>query len=159
LAETQMALSPAVAAAKAEAEEQGKTVVAIGWDGIARGILVVADTVKPTSAEAVAAMKALGLTPVLLTGDNEAVARQIAAEAGIDEFIAEVLPSEKGDVVSRLQREGRTVAMVGDGVNDAPALAQADLGLAMGTGTDVAIEASDITLVRGDLRSAVDAIR
>ena len=159
LAETQMALSPAVAAAKAEAEEQGKTVVAIGWDGIARGILVVADTVKPTSAEAVAAMKALGLTPVLLTGDNEAVARQIAAEVGIAEVIAEVLPSEKVDVVSRLQREGRTVAMVGDGVNDAPALAQADLGLAMGTGTDVAIEASDITLVRGDLRSAVDAIR
>ncbi|WP_373317968.1 heavy metal translocating P-type ATPase [Brachybacterium atlanticum] len=159
LAETQMALSPAVAAAKAEAEEQGKTVVAIGWDGIARGILVVADTVKPTSAEAVAEMKALGLTPVLLTGDNEAVARQIAAEVGIDEVIAEVLPSEKVDVVSRLQREGRTVAMVGDGVNDAPALAQADLGLAMGTGTDVAIEASDITLVRGDLRSAVDAIR
>ena len=159
LAETQMTLSPAVAAAKTDAEEQGKTVVAIGWDGIARGILVVADTVKPTSAEAVAAMKELGLIPVLLTGDNEAVARQIAAEVGIDEVIAEVLPSEKVDVVSRLQREGRTVAMVGDGVNDAPALAQADLGLAMGTGTDVAIEASDITLVRGDLRSAVDAIR
>ena len=159
LAETQMTLSPAVAAAKTDAEEQGKTVVAIGWDGIARGILVVADTVKPTSAEAVAAMKELGLIPVLLTGDNEAVARQIAAEVGIDEVIAEVLPSEKVDVVSRLQREGRIVAMVGDGVNDAPALAQADLGLAMGTGTDVAIEASDITLVRGDLRSAVDAIR
>ncbi|WP_122941012.1 heavy metal translocating P-type ATPase [Brachybacterium sp. EE-P12] len=159
LAETQMTLSPAVAAAKTDAEQQGKTVVAIGWDGIARGILVVADTVKPTSAEAVAAMKELGLTPVLLTGDNEAVARQIAAEVGIDEVIAEVLPSEKVDVVSRLQREGRIVAMVGDGVNDAPALAQADLGLAMGTGTDVAIEASDITLVRGDLRSAVDAIR
>ena len=159
LAETQMTLSPAVAAAKTDAEEQGKTVVAIGWDGIARGILVVADTVKPTSAEAVAAMKELGLIPVLLTGDNEAVARQIAAEVGIDEVIAEVLPSEKVDVVSRLQREGRIVAMVGDGVNDAPALAQADLGLAMGTGTDVAIEASDITLVRGDLRAAVDAIR
>ncbi|WP_341855496.1 heavy metal translocating P-type ATPase [Brachybacterium sp. GPGPB12] len=159
LAETQMSLSPAVAAAKTDAEEQGKTVVAIGWDGIARGILVVADTVKPTSAEAVAAMKELRLTPVLLTGDNEAVARQIAAEVGIDEVIAEVPPSEKVDVVSRLQREGRIVAMVGDGVNDAPALAQADLGLAMGTGTDVAIEASDITLVRGDLRSAVDAIR
>src|SRR5699024_3592180 len=142
---------PEIAAAKVDAEEQGKTVVAIGWDGIARGILIVADTVKPTSAEAVAAMKALGLTPVLLTGDNEAVARQIATEVGIDEVIAEV--------VSRLQAEGRTVAMVGDGINDAPALAQADLGLAMGTGTDVAIEASDITLVRGDLRSAVDAIR
>lgn len=159
LAETRMALSPAVASAKSNAERQGKTVVAIGWDGQARGILIVADTVKPTSAEAVAAMKQLGLTPVLLTGDNEAVARQIASEVGIDEVIAEVLPSQKVDVVSRLQREGRTVAMVGDGVNDAPALAQADLGLAMGTGTDVAIEASDITLVRGDLRSAVDAIR
>lgn len=119
LAETQMSLSPAVAAAKTDAEEQGKTVVAIGWDGIARGILVVADTVKPTSAETVAAMKELRLTPVLLTGDNEAVARQIAAEVGIDEVIAEVLPSEKVDVVSRLQREGRIVAMVGDGVNDA----------------------------------------
>src|SRR5699024_4158416 len=120
LAETQMTLSPAVAAAKSDAEEQGKTVGTIGWDGIARGILVVADTVKPTSAEAVAAMKELGLIPVLLTGDNEAVARQIAAEVGIDEVIAEVLPSEKVDVVSRLQREGRIVAMVGDGVNDAP---------------------------------------
>jgi len=159
LAETQMTLRPEIAAAKVDAEEQGKTVVAIGWDGIARGILIVADTVKPTSAEAVAAMKGLGLTPVLLTGDNEAVARQIATEVGIDEVIAEVLPAQKVDVVSRLQAEGRTVAMVGDGINDAPALAQADLGLAMGTGTDVAIEASDITLVRGDLRSAVDAIR
>ena len=159
LAEAQMALSPEVAAAKAEAEGQGRSVVAIGWDGAARGILVVADTVKPTSAEAVAHMVKLGLTPVLLTGDNETVARQIAAEVGIDEVIAEVLPAQKVDVVTRLQADGRIVAMVGDGVNDAPALAQADLGLAMGTGTDVAIEASDITLVRGDLRSAVDAIR
>ncbi|MGP5125527.1 heavy metal translocating P-type ATPase [Brachybacterium tyrofermentans] len=159
LAEAQMSLSPEVAAAKAEAEGQGRSVVAIGWDGAARGILVVADTVKPTSAEAVAHMVKLGLTPVLLTGDNETVARQIAAEVGIDEVIAEVLPAQKVDVVTRLQGEGRIVAMVGDGVNDAPALAQADLGLAMGTGTDVAIEASDITLVRGDLRSAVDAIR
>ncbi|MGO2820747.1 MAG: heavy metal translocating P-type ATPase, partial [Brachybacterium tyrofermentans] len=159
LAEAQMSLSPEVAAAKAEAEGQGRSVVAIGWDGAARGILVVADTVKPTSAEAVAHMVKLGLTPVLLTGDNETVARQIAAEVGIDEVIAEVLPAQKVDVVTRLQANGRIVAMVGDGVNDAPALAQADLGLAMGTGADVAIEASDITLVRGDLRSAVDAIR
>ncbi|MGP5639855.1 heavy metal translocating P-type ATPase [Brachybacterium tyrofermentans] len=159
LADAQMALSPEIAAAKAAAEEQGRTVVAVGWDGAARGILVVADAVKPTSAQAIAQMKELGLHPVLLTGDNEAVAQQIAAEVGIDEVIAEVLPAQKVDVVTRLQGEGRIVAMVGDGVNDAPALAQADLGLAMGTGTDVAIEASDITLVRGDLRSAVDAIR
>ena len=159
LAEWSQHLSPEVAAAKARAEGEGKTVVAVGWDGAARGILVVADTVKPTSAEAIRRLKGLGLAPVLLTGDNEAVARQIAAEVGIGEVIAEVLPQEKVDVVARLQAEGKVVAMVGDGVNDAPALARADLGLAMGTGTDVAIEASDITLVRGDLRSAVDAIR
>ena len=159
LAEWSQELSPALVAAKTQAEGEGKTVVAVGWDGQARGVLVVADTVKPTSAEAVTQLKALGLTPVLLTGDNEAVARQIAAEVGIDEVIAEVLPKDKVDVVTRLQAEGRVVAMIGDGVNDAPALAQADLGLAMGTGADVAIEASDITLVRGDLRSAVDAIR
>ena len=159
LTEWSQRLSPQVAAAKADAESEGKTVVAVGWDGAARGILIIADTVKPTSAEAIAQMKALGLTPVLLTGDNEAVARQIAAEVGIDQVIAEVLPKDKVDVVARLQGEGKIVAMVGDGVNDAPALAQADLGLAMGTGTDVAIEASDLTLVRGDLRSAVDAIR
>ena len=159
LAEWSQELSPALVAAKTRAEGEGKTVVAVGWDGQARGVIVVADTVKPTSAEAVTQLKALGLTPVLLTGDNEAVARQIAAEVGIDEVIAEVLPKDKVDVVTRLQAEGRVVAMIGDGVNDAPALAQADLGLAMGTGADVAIEASDITLVRGDLRSAVDAIR
>lgn len=159
LAEWSQHLSPEIAQAKADAESQGKTVVAVGWDGRARGILIVADTVKPTSAEAIARFKELGLTPVLLTGDNEAVARQIAAEVGIDEVIAEVLPADKVDVVRRLQGEGKVVAMIGDGVNDAPALAQADLGLAMGTGADVAIEASDITLVRGDLRSAVDAIR
>ncbi|WP_295795744.1 copper-translocating P-type ATPase, partial [uncultured Microbacterium sp.] len=159
LADWSQQLSPAVADAKAAAESEGKTVVAVGWDGQARGILVVADTVKPTSAEAISQLKQIGLTPVLLTGDNEAVARQIAAEVGIDQVIAEVLPQDKVDVIARLQGEGKTVAMVGDGVNDAPALAQADLGLAMGTGTDVAIEASDITLVRGDLRSAVDAIR
>ena len=159
LADWAQQLSREVASAKARAEGEGKTVVAIGWDGQARGILVVADTVKPTSAEAIRGLKEIGLTPILLTGDNEAVARQIAAEVGIDEVIADVLPKDKVDVVARLQREGKIVAMVGDGVNDAPALAQADLGLAMGTGTDVAIEASDITLVRGDLRAAVDAIR
>ncbi|WP_447647268.1 heavy metal translocating P-type ATPase [Microbacterium forte] len=159
LAEWAQALSPELAATKARAEGEGKTVVAVGWDGLARGILVVADTVKPSSAEAIARFRAIGLTPILLTGDNEAVARRIAAEVGIDEVIAEVLPADKVAVITRLQGEGKTVAMIGDGVNDAPALAQADLGLAMGTGADVAIEASDITLVRGDLRSAVDAIR
>ena len=158
LAEWSLRLSPEVAAIKARAEGEGMTVVAVAWDGQARGVLVVADAVKPTSAEAVSRFRALGLTPVLLTGDNEAVARRIAAAVGIDEVIAEVLPKDKVDVVARLQGEGRVVAMVGDGVNDAPALAQADLGLAMGTGADVAIEASDITLVRGDLRSVVDAI-
>ena len=159
LAEWSQRLSPELVGAKAEAEGQGKTVVAVGWDGAARGILIVADTVKATSAEAISQLKAIGLTPVLLTGDNEAVARQIADEVGIERVIAEVLPKDKVDVVIALQKEGKVVAMVGDGVNDAPALAQADLGMAMGTGTDVAIEASDITLVRGDLRSAADAIR
>ena len=159
LAEWSQKLSRELASTKARAEGEGKTVVAVGWDGQARGILVVADTVKPSSAEAIRRFKEIGLTPILLTGDNEAVARQIAAEVGIEEVIAEVLPKDKVDVVTRLQREGKTVAMIGDGVNDAPALAQADLGLAMGTGADVAIEASDITLVRGDLRSAADAIR
>ncbi|MEV7610855.1 heavy metal translocating P-type ATPase [Microbacterium sp. NPDC089320] len=159
LAEWAQSLSPELASTKVRAEGEGKTVVAVGWDGRARGILIVADTVKPGSAEAIARFRQVGLTPILLTGDNEAVARRIAAEVGIDEVIAEVLPKDKVDVIARLQGEGKTVAMVGDGVNDAPALAQADLGLAMGTGADVAIEASDITLVRGDLRSAVDAIR
>ena len=159
LAEWSIHLSSAVAQAKAAAEGEGKTVVAVGWDGAARGIVIIADSVKPTSAEAIGRLKAMGLTPVLLTGDNSAVAREIAAEVGIDEVIAEVLPKDKVDVVARLQNEGKTVAMVGDGVNDAPALAQADLGLSMGTGTDAAIEASDITLVRGDLLGAVDAIR
>ncbi len=159
LADWALHLTDDLAAAKAAAEAQGATVVAVGWDGAARGILVVSDTVKPTSAEAIRELRALGLTPVLLTGDNEAAARQIAAEVGIDEVIAEVMPQDKVAVVTRLQAQGRVVAMVGDGVNDAPALAAADLGLAMGTGTDVAIEAADITLVRGDLRAAVDAIR
>ncbi|MGW4497983.1 heavy metal translocating P-type ATPase [Micromonospora sp. NPDC004336] len=148
-----------VARAATTAEAEGRTAVLAGWDGRARGVLAVADVVKPTSRAAVAGLRALGLTPVLLTGDNATVARAVAAEVGIDEVIAEVLPAEKVDVVRRLQGEGRTVAMVGDGVNDAAALAQADLGLAMGTGTDVAIEASDLTLVRGDLMAAVDAIR
>ncbi|MGZ4648012.1 MAG: heavy metal translocating P-type ATPase, partial [Blastococcus sp.] len=149
--------------AATEAEARGRTAIAVGWDGAARGILVVADAVKPTSTEAVRRLRALGLTPILLTGDNAAVAASVAAEVGIDPgpdtVIAEVLPQEKVDVVRRLQAEGRIVAMVGDGVNDAGALAQADLGLAMGTGSDVAIEASDLTLVRGDLRVAGDAIR
>ena len=152
-------LSAELTHAKTRAEAEGKTVVAVGWDGQPRGILVIADTVKPTSAQAIAQMRGLGLTPILLTGDNDAVARHIAAEVGIDTVIAEVMPTDKVDVIADLQAQGKTVAMVGDGVNDAPALAQADLGLAMGTGTDVAIEASDITLVRGDLGSAVDAIR
>jgi P-type Cu+ transporter len=145
--------------AKQQAESQGRTAVVVAWDGEARAVLVVADTVKPTSAKAIEGLRALGLRPVLLTGDNEAAARAVAAEVGIEEVIAEVLPKDKVDVVKRLQSEGRVVAMIGDGVNDAAALAQADLGLAMGTGTDVAIEAGDITLVRGDLRAAVDAIR
>ena len=145
--------------AKHSAEQQGRTAVLAAWDGEVRAVIAVADTVKPTSAEAVAALQQLGLRPVLLTGDNETTARAVAAEVGIDEVIAEVLPAEKADVVRRLQDEGRVVAMAGDGVNDAPALAQADLGLAIGTGTDVAIEASDLTLVSGDLRAAADAIR
>ncbi|UGS34486.1 heavy metal translocating P-type ATPase [Capillimicrobium parvum] len=146
-------------AARRAAEAQGRTAVAAAWDGEARAVIVVADTVKATSAEAVAGLRGLGLRPVLLTGDNEATARAVAAEVGIDEVIAEVLPADKAGVVRRLQAEGRVVAMVGDGINDAPALAQADLGLAIGTGTDVAIEASDLTLVSGDLRAAADAIR
>jgi Cu+-exporting ATPase len=148
-----------VSRAATDAEAAGRTAVLAGWDGRARGVLAVADVVKPTSAAAVAGLRALGLTPVLLTGDNATVARAVAAEVGIAEVIAGVLPGDKVDVIRRLQAEGRTVAMVGDGVNDAAALAQADLGLAMGTGTDAAIEASDLTLVRGDLTAAVDAIQ
>ena len=146
-------------AAKARAEGEGKTAVAVGWDGRARGIVVVTDTVKPTSAEAVRQFKLLGLTPVLLTGDNATVANRIADEVGIAHVFAEVMPADKVAAVKRLQSEGKVVAMVGDGVNDAAALATADLGLAMGTGTDVAIEAADLSLVRGDLRAAADAIR
>ncbi|WP_327585191.1 heavy metal translocating P-type ATPase [Nonomuraea sp. NBC_00507] len=152
-------LTPDLERALHAAQAAGRTAVAVGWDGQARAVLVVADVVKPTSAEAIAQLRKLGLTPVLLTGDNEAVAKAVAAEVGIDEVIAEVLPADKVDVVKELQNEGKVVAMVGDGVNDAAALAQADLGLAMGTGTDAAIEASDLTLVRGDLRVAADAIR
>ncbi|MGH3827575.1 MAG: heavy metal translocating P-type ATPase, partial [Pseudonocardiaceae bacterium] len=144
---------------QAQAQIQGRTVVAVAWDGRLRGLLSVADTVKPSSAEAVRQLRALGLTPVLLTGDNETVARAVAAEVGIDTVIAGVSPEGKVEEVRRLQRAGRVVAMVGDGINDAAALAQADLGLAMGTGTDAAIEASDLTLVRGDLRVVADAIR
>ncbi|WP_456787201.1 heavy metal translocating P-type ATPase [Cellulomonas sp. P5_C5] len=141
------------------AEADGATAVMVAWDGAPRGVLVLRDPVKPTSAQAVAELRALGLRPVLLTGDNEGAARAAAREVGITDVVAHVLPADKVAVVERLQREGARVAMVGDGVNDAAALATADLGLAMGTGTDVAIEASDITLVRGDLRSAGDAIR
>jgi P-type Cu+ transporter len=152
-------LDTTLSAAKVRAESEGKTAVAVGWDGSARGILVIADTVKPTSAEAIRQFKRLGLTPVLLTGDNQTVAQRIADEVGIAQVIAEVLPADKVAAVKGLQSEGKVVAMVGDGVNDAAALATADLGLAMGTGTDVAIEAADLTLVRGDLRAAADAIR
>ncbi|KJY20431.1 MULTISPECIES: cation-translocating P-type ATPase [unclassified Streptomyces] len=159
LADWSITLPAGLAQAKAAAEAEGGTAVLVAWDGAARGVLTVADAVKETSAEAVARLRELGLTPVLLTGDNRAVAETVAREVGIDEVIAEVLPQDKVDVVRRLQAEGRTVAMVGDGVNDAAALAQADLGLAMGTGTDAAIEAGDLTLVRGDLRVAADAIR
>jgi len=159
LAEWSLTVPAELAAARPAAEAGGRTAVLAGWDGAARALLLVADTVKPTSAEAVRQLRDLGLTPVLLTGDNAAVARAVAGTVGIDEVIAEVLPADKVAVVRRLQGEGRVVAMVGDGVNDAAALAQADLGLAMGTGTDVAIEASDLTLVRGDLRVAADAIR
>ncbi|MFD0143857.1 MULTISPECIES: heavy metal translocating P-type ATPase [unclassified Streptomyces] len=154
-----MELPADLRSAKDEAEKAGRTAIAVAWDGAARAVLEVADAVKETSPEAVRRLRALGLTPILLTGDNRAVAEAVAAEVGIDEVIAEVMPEDKVDVVKRLQAEGRSVAMVGDGVNDAAALAQADLGLAMGTGTDAAIEAGDLTLVRGDLRAAADAIR
>ena len=148
-----------LAARASAAEAAGRTVVFAGWDGAVRGALVVSDTIKPTSAEAVRRLRRLGLSPVLLTGDNERAARSVAEAAGIGEVIAEVLPAGKVAAIQRLQQAGRVVAMVGDGVNDAAALAQADLGLAMGTGTDAAIEASDLTLVRGDLLAVPDAIR
>ncbi|AKU18499.1 heavy metal translocating P-type ATPase [Luteipulveratus mongoliensis] len=159
LTQWSITLPPSLKSALDKARAAGATAVAVGWDGQARGVLSVSDRIKPTSAAAVRGLIDLGLRPVLLTGDHETVARSVADEVGIDEVIAGVLPEDKVDVVKRLQAEGRSVAMIGDGVNDAAALAQADLGLAMGTGTDVAIEASDLTLVRGDLRVAVDAIR
>ncbi|MCB9387352.1 MAG: copper-translocating P-type ATPase [Microthrixaceae bacterium] len=159
LGEWGLELSGHLQRAKEAAEQAGRTAVVAAWDGEVRAVFVVSDTVKPTSAEAIGQLKDLGLQPVLLTGDNERAARSVAAEVGIDEVIAEVLPADKVEVISRLQGEGRIVAMIGDGVNDAAALARADLGLSMGTGTDAAIEASDLTLVRGDLRSAPDAIR
>ena len=159
LAEWSQHLTPELETALATAQAEGRTPVAVGWDGRARGLVVVADQVKPTSAEAIRALRNLGLTPILLTGDNAATARRVADEVGIETVVADVLPAAKVAEVQRLQAAGNIVAMVGDGVNDAAALAQADLGLAMGTGADVAIEASDLTLVRGDLRVAVDAIR
>ncbi|MFL6000398.1 MAG: heavy metal translocating P-type ATPase [Streptomyces sp.] len=161
LADWSLELPEELRRVKSEAEALGRTAIAVAWDGEARAVLEVADAVKDTSREAIVRLRALGLTPVLLTGDNRAVAESVAREVGIDreQVIAEVLPQDKVDVVKRLQAEGRSVAMVGDGVNDAAALAQADLGLAMGTGTDAAIEAGDLTLVRGDLRAAADAIR
>ena len=147
-----------LAARAAEAEAAGQTAVFAGWDGRVRGVLAVADTIKPTSTAAVARLRGMGLRPVLLTGDNERAARAVAAAVGIGDVFAGVLPAGKADVVKSLQRAGRVVAMAGDGVNDAAALAQADLGLAMGTGTDAAIEAADLTLVRGDLLAVPDAI-
>jgi Cu+-exporting ATPase len=159
LADWSLPLPDTLEQARRQAEASGQTAVAAAWDGQARALFVVADTIKPTSAEAVTRLRELGLRPVLLTGDNAATAGAVAAQVGIDEVTAEVLPGDKAEVVGRLQAEGRVVAMVGDGVNDAPALAQADLGLAIGTGADVAIEASDLTLVSGDLRAAADAIR
>ncbi|MGH2776915.1 MAG: heavy metal translocating P-type ATPase [Actinomycetota bacterium] len=159
LADVDIHLPDELETARNEAQHQGQTAIVAAWDGEARALFMVADTVKHTSAEAVERLKALGLRPVLLTGDNEVTAEAVAAQVGIDEVVAEVLPAEKVDVIRRLQDEGRVVAMAGDGVNDAPALAQADLGLAIGTGADVAIEASDLTLISGDLRAAADAIR
>ncbi|WP_260508792.1 heavy metal translocating P-type ATPase [Mycolicibacterium farcinogenes] len=159
LADWGQQLPPDLDSAMREAQELGRTAVAVGWDGQARAVLVVADAVKPTSKAAIGQLRDLGLEPIMLTGDNQAAAHAIAEQVGVQEVYAEVLPQDKVDVIRRLQDEGRVVAMVGDGVNDAAALAQADLGLAMGTGTDVAIEASDLTLVRGDLRAAADAIR
>ncbi|KJL47377.1 Copper-exporting P-type ATPase A [Microbacterium hydrocarbonoxydans] len=159
LADWALHLSPALRSAFDRAESEARTAVAVAWDGEVRGILVVADQIKPSSAAAISALRGLGLTPVLLTGDNEQAARQVAAAVGIDQVRAGVLPEGKVAEVTALQQQGRVVAMVGDGVNDAAALAQSDLGVAMGTGTDAAIEASDLTLVRGDLWGAVDAIR
>jgi Cu+-exporting ATPase len=159
LAEWGLALPVELERAREDVEEAGRTVVAVAWDGAVRGLIAVADRVKPASREAIAELRRLGLQPVLMTGDNERSAGTVAAEVGIERVLANVLPGEKAAEVRRLQEQGEVVAMVGDGVNDAPALAQANLGLAIGTGADVAIEASDLTLVSGDLRAAGDAIR
>jgi P-type Cu+ transporter len=140
-------------------QERGHTAVLVGWDGQARGVIGVADVVKPTSSDAVRRLWMLGLHPVLLTGDHEPAARAVAAEVGIDDITADVLPQQKVAEIVRLQETGHRVAMIGDGVNDAAALAQADLGIALGTGTDAAMQASDLTLISGDLRVAADAIR
>ena len=159
LADRGLELGPGSGCTRPSAEAQGMTAVAVGWDGAARGVVAVvrhAEALQPGGGRPPARARS---ATVLLTGDNERAARSIAGQAGIDEVIADVLPADKAAVVERLQREGEVVAMVGDGVNDAPALARADLGIAIGTGTDVAIEASDLTLVSGDLRGAVDAIR
>ncbi|CAB4704738.1 unannotated protein [freshwater metagenome] len=159
LAEEGLTTSAGIDAAVEAAEAAGRTPVVVGWDGAARGVLVVADTVRPTSVEALGRLRALGLDPVLLTGDHERAARAVAAEVGIIDVVAGVLPAGKLDTIRALQAQGRVVAMIGDGVNDAAALAQADLGIAIGTGADVAIQAADLTLVRGDLLLAADAVR
>jgi P-type Cu+ transporter len=159
LQEEGLQVPPELQEAYAAEQARGRTAVMIGWAGEARGVIAVADVVKPTSAEAVRTMRTLGLRPVLLTGDHEAAARTIAAEVGIDDVIANVLPQQKVAEVVRLQEAGHRVAMVGDGVNDAAALAQSDLGIALGSGTDAAIHASDLTLISGDLRMAADAVR
>ncbi|HEX4364713.1 MAG TPA: heavy metal translocating P-type ATPase [Solirubrobacteraceae bacterium] len=158
-ADPSLTLPPELERARRAAEAQGRTAIAASWDGAAQALFVVADRIKPCSREAITQLRELGLRTILLTGDNATTARAVAARIGVDDVIAEVLPADKAGVVRRLQDEGRVVAMVGDGVNDAPALAQADLGMAIGTGADVAIEASDITLVTGDLRAAADALR
>jgi P-type Cu+ transporter len=153
-----MAIPPGLAGQCREWEQSGRTTVLVGWDGAVQGAVAVADTIKPSAAAAVAELRELGLHPILLTGDNEATARAVAAEAGIDEVIAGTLPADKAAVVTRLQAQGHQVAMVGDGVNDAPALAAADLGLALGSGTDVAMSAADLILLSDDLRTVPDAI-
>jgi len=158
-ADPALALPPELERARRAAEAAGRTAIAASWDGAAQALFVVADTIKPSSREAVRRLQELGLRTVLLTGDNAPAARAVAARIGVDDVIAEVLPAAKAEVIAQLQRDGRVVAMVGDGVNDAPALAQADLGMAIGSGADVALEASDITLVTGDLRAAADALR
>jgi Cu+-exporting ATPase len=159
LAEWSLTPPAGIEEARVRAESEGRTAVVAAWDGEVRALIEVADTIRPTSADAIARLRELGLRPILLTGDNRRAAESMAARAGIGEVVAEVLPGGKSDEVARLQGEGRVVAMIGDGVNDAPALARADLGIAMGSGSDVALEASDLTLVSEDLLAAVDAIR